>query len=465
VVGDALHPGNGAEAEAHGGNGVTASDVRIPNARLIVSAAAILVAAVILWLTRTYTFYFDEWTYILAAPDWTLASYLEPHNVHPAMLHKLVYSLLLAAVGLHSYLPYMAILLALHAANVVLLFELVRRRAGDLIGIATAAMLLVLGAAWEDLLWAFQTMFLASIACGLAALLTLQGPRSSRRLLVVALLLTVALMFSALGLFFMVAVGVQLLAVRDRRRDLVWLLPTAIAFVAWYLAFGRSGSEHDPGPAPSAANLLVMPFYLLWGLGSSAAGLIGEGGWWAPFVLLLTAIAVGWTWRGRGVDSFALGIAVGLVCFYLVTGFARAQFGYQQSGAARYVYVGAVFWLLLLADAAKGLPWRGTWRLVLVACVFLACFNSGVLLFAYSVAKTAQMQRQVADLQALDQMRNDPCLNQQGWADPLVMPPVNRPAVYFRAIDRYGDPVAGLPITDRGDFEIAKNNLRLTHCP
>jgi hypothetical protein len=100
-----------------------------------------------------------------------------------------------------------------------------------------------------------------------------------------------------------------------------------------------------------------------------------------------------------------------------------------------------------------------------VACVFLACFNSGVLLFAYSVAKTAQMQRQVADLQALDQMRNDPCLNQQGWADPLVMPPVNRPAVYYRAIDRYGDPVAGLPITDRGDFEIAKNNLRLTHCP
>jgi hypothetical protein len=46
-----------------------------------------------------------------------------------------------------------------------------------------------------------------------------------------------------------------------------------------------------------------------------------------------------------------------------------------------------------------------------------------------------------------------------------VMPPVNRPAVYYRAIDRYGDPVAGLPITDRGDFEIAKNNLRLTHCP
>jgi alpha-beta hydrolase superfamily lysophospholipase len=42
--------------------------------------------------------------------------------------------------------PYTAVLLALHAASVVLLFELVRRRAGDLIGMASAALLLVLGA-------------------------------------------------------------------------------------------------------------------------------------------------------------------------------------------------------------------------------------------------------------------------------------------------------------------------------
>jgi hypothetical protein len=153
------------------------------------------------------------------------------------------------------------------------------------------------------------------------------------------------------------------------------------------------------------------------------------------------------------------------VAFYLVTGIARAQYGYQQSGSSRYVYVGAVFWLLLLAGAARELPWRGTWRLVLVACIFLACFNSGVLLFEYAVAKTAQMQRQVADLQALDHMRQDPCLDPQGWADPLVVPAVRIPALYYRAIDRYGDPVAGLPVTDRSDFDIAEKNLRLARCP
>jgi hypothetical protein len=359
----------------------------------------------------------------------------------------------------------MAVLLALHAANVVLLFELVRRRAGDLIGIAAAALLLVLGAGWEDILWAFQTTFVASVACGLGALLAIEAGRSSRRLLAAALLLTVSLMFSAVGLLFLVAVAVQLGAQRERRRDLVWLLPTAVAFAAWYLAFAHSGSEHDPGPPPSPANLLVMPLYLVWGLGSAAAGLIGEGGWVAPLILVLAGIAVGWTWRRRGVDPFSLGAGAGLVAFYLVTGVARAQYGYQQSGSSRYVYVGAVFWLLLLAGAARELPWRGTWRLVLVACTFLACFNSGVLLFEYAVAKTAQMQRQVADLQALDHMRQDPCLDPQGWADPLVVPAVRIPALYYRAIDRYGDPVAGLPVTDRSDFEIAEKNLRLARCP
>jgi hypothetical protein len=430
-----------------------------------VGAAAIAFAVLMLWVTRSYTFYFDEWSYILAAPDWTWTSYLEPHNVHPAILHRLLYSVLLATVGLHSYVPYMAVLLALHAANVVLLFEVVRRRAGDLIGVACAALLLVLGAGWEDLLWAFQTSFLASVAGGLGALLALQGGRGTRWLLLTALLLTASLMFSAVGLVFLVAVAVQLGGARERRPDLVWLVPTAIAFAAWFVALSRSGSEHDPGPGPSAANLVVLPFYLLWGLGSSAAGLIGEGGWFNPLTLVLAAIAVGRRWRRRGVDSFALGVAAGLVSFYLITGLARAQFGYQQSGASRYMYVGAVFWLLLLADAARALPWRGTWRPALIACLLLACFSSSVLLFTFTVAKTVQMQRQTADLQALDHMRHDPCLNPQGWADPFVMPAVKSPALYYRAIDRYGDPVAGLRITDQADFDIAERKLRLERCP
>ena len=38
------------------------------------------------------------------------------------------------------------------------------------------------------------------------------------------------------------------------------------------------------------------------------------------------------------------------------------------------------------------------------------------------------------------------------------------PAVYYRAIDRYGDPSAGLPIVDQADFDTARANLQTPGC-
>ena len=111
---------------------------------------AVVAAAGIMWLARAYTFYFDEWDFIQSAPDWSWVSYLQPHNEHPSMVFKLIYSALLNTVGLRAYWPYMLVLLALHGTSAVLLFELVRRRAGDLLGLACAAMLLVLGAGFES---------------------------------------------------------------------------------------------------------------------------------------------------------------------------------------------------------------------------------------------------------------------------------------------------------------------------
>jgi hypothetical protein len=441
---------------------VNASEVRIPHARVIVAIAALLASAAILWLTRTFTFYFDEWTLILSAPDWTWATYLQPLNEHPVMLTRAIYAALFASVGLRSYLPYMTVLLALHAASVVLLFEVVRRRAGDLVALGAAVLLLVLGAGWENLLWAIGMQFVGSVACGLGMLLALEGQPGRRNLLVAAVLLTASFMFSGVCLFFGVAAAVQLATTSGRRHDLVWFAPVAVAVGAWFLAFGHSGAPTNP---PSLGDIAALPLYMVWGLGASAGGLIGVGGFAGLAVLVLAGLAVAFGWRRVGrVDGFGLGVAAGLVSFYAVTGFIRVQLGYQQSGAGRYNYVGAVFWLLLLADAARGLPWRGTWRPVLVACLFLACFNSSVLLFAYATAKGAQMQRETAALQALAAERSDPCLNPSGRADALVMPQVGRPAAYYRATDRYGDPVAGQAITDRADFDRARSNLTSPGC-
>lgn len=441
---------------------MTISSFVVPRARMIVVAMALVVAAAILWLSHSYTFYFDEWTFILTAPDWTWSTYLQPHNEHPAMLTRLIYAALLSTVGLRSYLPYMAALLALHATSAVLLFEIVRRRAGDLVAIAGVAMFLVLGAAWENLLWAFQIAFVGSVACGLGMLLALDGPSSSRRLLAATLLLAGSLAFSGIGLVFAAAAAVILVLTPARRKQLLWFAPVAVLFGAWYLAFGHGGTP--PNPPPTAGNVALLPGYTAWGLGESAAGLIGQGGSWGPPALVAAALVLSVTWWRRRPDPFALGVLAALLALYVVTGIGRAQLGYQQAGAGRYVYEGAAFWLILLGDAARNLPWRGTWRPALAACLFLACFSSAVLLFSFAAAKDVQMQRAVADLQALASERSDPCLGPGVTADALVMPQVDDPAIYYRALDRYGDPVAGQPVTDRADFDRARRNLVRSGC-
>jgi len=434
---------------------VKAADARVPRARLYVIIAAVAGCVAILWLSRTFNFYFDEWTLILPTDaGWTI--YLQPHNEHPAMALRLIYAVLLATVGMRSYLPYMAVLLVLHGTSVVLLFELVRRRAGDVIAIGAALILLVLGAGWENLLWAFQIGFVGSVAFGLGALLVIEAV--TPRMWLAALLVFGSLLFSGIGLFFLIAAAVWLGLTPGRRQDLVWLAPVAILLAAWYLTYGQSGATGS-----LAGNLQALPLYVLWGLAASIAGLVGES-LYGPALLVLALVAIAFTWLRRRPDGFAIGIAVALLAFYAVIGLNRAQIGYQQSGAGRYAYEGAIFWLLLLADAARDLPWRGTWRPALVALVFLACFSSGVLLYSWALAKTVQMQREDADLQALAAVRSDVCLDSRGAVDPLVMPQITSPADYYRAVDLYGDPARGTPADRAPDFKRARANLLKPGC-
>ena len=330
--------------------------VRIRHARIIVAAGAAIAALAILLLSRNFNFYFDEWDFILAAPDWTWLSVLQPHNEHPVVIPKLVYAALLKTVGLRAYWPYMAVLLALHATNAFLLFELVRRRSGDLIGMAAAAVVLVLGAGWENLLWAFQMAFVGSVACGLGALLALQRLSGPRGIAPAVALTSASILFSGIGLFFALAVAVQMAIEKDRRRDLLWLAPIAVALAIWYVTLGRTGTPTNP--PPSVVNLTIAPVYVLWGVGAAAAALIGESGWWGAVILVLALAAVGWSWRRRTPDAFAMAIAAAMLGLYGVTALTRGQFGYDQAASGRYVYEGAIFWLLLLSDAAAALPWR-----------------------------------------------------------------------------------------------------------
>ena len=440
---------------------VTAASVRVPHARWIVAGGSLIVCAVLLVFARNYTFFHDEWTFIVTSAGWNLGTIFRPHNEHPSMLLRLVYLALLDTAGLRSYVPYMVVLLVFHLVDVVLLFEVIRRRAGDLLAAAAAAVLLVLGTGAEDYLWAFQLAWLASVASGLAALLVLQGRSTPLRLGGAAGLLAVSLMFSGIGLPFAIAATVLLVASPGRRRDLVWLLPIAVALVLWSVTFGRLGNH--PDPQPSAFNLVLDPLYTFWGLGASAAGLIGAGANFGAVALIVAGLIVIRGWRRRRPDPWTLGVAIGLVAFYAIAGLTRAQLGYQQAASSRYLYVAAVFWLILLADAVSDMPWRGVWRAALVALVSLVCLGNIAALAQNMAGRQALMQQAAADFQALEAERHDPCLNPDAEVDPVVMPGVT-PPLYYSAVDRYGDPAAALPVAPPADHEAAIRNLRQPHC-
>jgi hypothetical protein len=44
------------------------------------------------------------------------------------------------------------------------------------------------------------------------------------------------------------------------------------------------------------------------------------------------------------------------------------------------------------------------------------------------------------------------------------MPQVNNPPLYYRAVDRYGDPASSTQVVDKSSFEQARANLQIPGC-
>ena len=62
--------------------------------------------------------------------------------------------------------PFQVAAIATFLTSVALLYAWLRDRTGELAALGGAALVLFLGAAWEDLLWAFQIGYFGSMAAG-----------------------------------------------------------------------------------------------------------------------------------------------------------------------------------------------------------------------------------------------------------------------------------------------------------
>jgi hypothetical protein len=407
---------------------------------------AAIAFAVLLYLGRNGTFYHDEWTFI-GQRGGTLNDWFGPHNEHWSTVPFFVYRVLLLTVGLASYLPYLAVLLALHVLAAGSLFGLVRQACGAIVALAAAAIFLFMGSGEQNLFWAFQISFLAAAAGGFGALLAVSTghPRIAMPLLVMAIA------SSAMGLPFVAAAGVMLLVDAARRRQIVWLVPVAVVFLTWFVLIGRSGvAGHDANV--SGAALSRLPIFVAFGVADSVDGALGLA---PPLGALVGLVTIAWAIgrvRERSLVVLAAGAGIGVVVLFVLIALGRGQFGVEQANRSRYIYFGVGFVLLAVCavfgrradEAVRRLagPGRATRFGTLGGLLVVALAANGVLANAALLPESAGFFAEAGgELRAFVVLAD-----QYGSALPYRPPPVTRifipsPTILDGYLREYGNPV------------------------
>lgn len=261
----------------------------------VLSIAAL---GLILWLGRDLTFTWDECDF--TARGWDV---LRPHNEHWSTIPLLTWKTTMAMFGTASYLPFHAVLLGAYLLMAAGVYALL----GGLFAVGAVALLLFLGTGSDQLMSAFQIMFVESSAAGVWALYFIERGRHARA----AVLLIVAVASSGMGLAFLAA-GMVLGALR-RDRAAAWLALPVVVYGVWYVAFNSGGD----------VELLRVPGFVAEQLLGASAALMGLPG----IVVLLVVVGVA-AWRGR--DPLIFACLVGIVAEFAIIGLVRDE------GSARY---------------------------------------------------------------------------------------------------------------------------------
>jgi hypothetical protein len=408
---------------------------------------AALVFDVLLAMTSGFEFFADEWNVILR-PDLSPESLLQPLNEHIVAGQVLVVKALLAIFGMGSTLPFRVANITCLLIVAGLTYSLVARRLGALVAALVAVVLVMLGPAWEDLLWPAGISFMGAMAGGLGAFVAIE--RQGRRADAVAcLLLIVSISFSTLGLAFAVGVLVDGLLRPASRLARLWV--AAVPFAAyglWYLAYGSDASS----PA-SLDNLVGVPLYVWRAAGSALASLTGLSGVGQRSLgssselgqplLAVGMAAAGWAAaHNRALLSRRLGSLLAAALFFWIAAAINEVPG-REPGASRYQLIGSVFVVLIAAELLRGrrLSRAGAGALAVVVAAVIAS-NVGALRDGQEFLR-GQSENNAAVLAALDGARDQ--VPGDYRLDSAPASPFTSPATadeYFAAVDRWGAPVA-----------------------
>lgn len=414
---------------------------------LIFAACALASAGYLLYLGRRTSFFFDEWNWIQSRRGWRPGNFLVAHNGHFVALPVLIYHLLFATAGLRAYLPYRLVLMACHLAACYALYRYARIRLGPLVAVLPAVLLLLLGPAYQTLLWPFQITFVGALAFGLAGFLVLDAEPTRRRDVLGCLCLIAAIACSGTGLAMLAGAVVRIVLRRQWRRWWVLAVP-AVIFGLWYLRYGRSGAL----PVGGSPGQLWQYFHRIYQ--STIAGLTGHtwlqdrplAVWLGLAIVLLVAgrLALELARRRLPVDLLSA-IAAGVVLWGLT---ALTRVYTHDYGASRYLYGGAVVVLLAVIEALRGvrLP-----RLLigLLAVATAASLWTGITPLRRGASSLAAVDSYArADFAALEHSQPRP-----GYRPSPRLAPVVTAAGYQSAVHSLGSPAmpwAALPHQSAG---------------
>jgi hypothetical protein len=410
--------------------------------RLVLAVLALLVAVAFVLLYRKgfgTTFYYDEWNFVMNRRGWDVDTFLRPHNEHLSLVPVLIFKLLFVTVGLDSYGVYRALLLVIHVVCVVLVYALARERIEPPLALAVAALVLFVGAAWNDLLVPFQISFLISVAAGLGMLLALERSDLGGTI-AVAVLLGLSLASSSVGIAFAAAAAVHILLRRDRLSRLWAVAVPSLLYLVWLAAYGDPTATAGDRSLTQLANdnLPAAPGYVATAAAGAIGAVVGLGiEWGRPLAVGGLLLFVLYVLRGRSLSLRLLALLAAAAAYWGLAAVFRAHVNPPTD--SRYLYLGAILVLLLAVELIP--PVVSTGRLLVVLAVVVgaaAIANFGSL--RSGSAYLQEWSRYVrAELGALE-------LAGPGTRSDFAPDPVRAPDItagrYFEAVEQYGSPAS-----------------------
>jgi hypothetical protein len=434
-------------------------------------AAMVAAAALYLALMQGASFFADEWFWVYNRLDPSVDTVLEPFNGSLNAVPLLIYQGVVGLFGLDHYAPFRVLTIAFDLLCSLLLFVYLRRRINPWLAFVPAALLLIFGSGWWDLITSFSLLWTSAISASLGALLALDREDRAGDL-AACLLLILSVASHSPGLAFAAGAAVTtILGSRPwRPRAWIWAIPIGL-YAVWAV---WAESEYHAGPV-ELSQVAAVPGTIFVALSSAIAGIAGlyrvpeagelvfapELAYPAAFAAIVTVAAL--AVLGRLPRQAWVGIVMALAYWASIALVASSS---RQPTDNRYLYLGALLVFLTTAALVTARPpfAARVWVAVGVAFLVSAVPNLKALVDgASAVERNSRATRAVLATIELTREQVDP-----RFAPSAVIPggdDVYLPAsagAYLELIDDKGSPAYTLEELTTADQEqrgLADQNL------